>query len=412
MSRRQLALARQHTGPSDDEAFERYLRYDEMTAWWDDKLARYPHILRKTVLTRTEEDREVRLIKLIASPDRAQSRPVFWIDCGIHAREWISPPTCMYLVKRLLEAYETNEEPLRSQLMKIDVWIVPLVNPDGYAYSFRSNKARFWRKNRQKNPKMATCPGIDLNRNWPAFFFRSNNYGEWSDVKKACRDNYAGSRALLAKESMAMFRVLRKNRWKIKVALTLHSFGQVWLIPFGYSSSKASPGPPYPHFDSTLRFFKPAVEALERKRRSHRKCQAVGRGRAQRNTCKFELGNTVDVLGYAGGGGSDDTMATLGICHVATVELPPTGQERNHRRFQGFVLEPEEIVPTGAEFFEAARVIIEKMQDMSVRYCLPKDVALADLDPFTHQFDDGGGKQSDEDAGTPTRRRLLLEHWD
>ena len=30
-------------------------------------------------------------------------KPVFFINCGIHAREWVSPATCMYMIKQVCD---------------------------------------------------------------------------------------------------------------------------------------------------------------------------------------------------------------------------------------------------------------------------------------------------------------------
>ena len=32
------------------------------------------------------------------------NKPVFFIECGIHAREWISPATCMYMIDQVRHA--------------------------------------------------------------------------------------------------------------------------------------------------------------------------------------------------------------------------------------------------------------------------------------------------------------------
>ena len=59
-------------------------------------------------------------------------KPVLWIDCGIHAREWISPATCLYI----LDMLTSNTADARHILSKYDVHIMPVVNPDGYVYSW------------------------------------------------------------------------------------------------------------------------------------------------------------------------------------------------------------------------------------------------------------------------------------
>jgi murein tripeptide amidase MpaA len=51
-----------------------------------------------------------------------------WVDCGIHAREWISPPVCMKLIEDVIA------NPEKQNL--VDWYILPVTNPDGYAFTW------------------------------------------------------------------------------------------------------------------------------------------------------------------------------------------------------------------------------------------------------------------------------------
>lgn len=73
------------------------------------------------------------------------SKPVYWLDAGIHAREWIAPATALYLIHTLVTNYGTDEEVTRM-LDTYDFYILPVFNPDGYDYTWTRN--RLWRKNR------------------------------------------------------------------------------------------------------------------------------------------------------------------------------------------------------------------------------------------------------------------------
>ena len=42
------------------------------------------------------------------------NKPAMWIDGGIHAREWISPATVMWLLKELVENHEAHPDLLES----------------------------------------------------------------------------------------------------------------------------------------------------------------------------------------------------------------------------------------------------------------------------------------------------------
>lgn len=81
------------------------------------------------------------------------------IDCGIHAREWVSPAYCQWFIR------EVTTGQFASYKNDIKFLIQPLLNPDGYAYTWTGS--RMWRKNRVNN-QGSNCIGVDLNRwVWP-----------------------------------------------------------------------------------------------------------------------------------------------------------------------------------------------------------------------------------------------------
>ena len=79
-----------------------------------------------------------------------------WIDGGIHAREWISPATVLWTLKELVEGEDEDSELIKN----LDWYILPVHNPDGYAYSREWD--RLWRKTRlvdkHQNPQIYVCP--------------------------------------------------------------------------------------------------------------------------------------------------------------------------------------------------------------------------------------------------------------
>ena len=56
-------------------------------------------------------------------------KPAMWIDGGIHAREWISPATVTYLIRKLLEV--RYEDSFIDLVDKLDWYFLPILNPDG-----------------------------------------------------------------------------------------------------------------------------------------------------------------------------------------------------------------------------------------------------------------------------------------
>ena len=93
-------------------------------------------------------------IKLQAGP----GKPNVFIEAGIHAREWISPAVATFIFRELVE--DNAEHP--EYLDNINWYFLPSANPDGYAYTFDTD--RLWRKTR--SPQSGGCYGVDPNRNW------------------------------------------------------------------------------------------------------------------------------------------------------------------------------------------------------------------------------------------------------
>ncbi|PVH94062.1 Zn-dependent exopeptidase, partial [Periconia macrospinosa] len=91
------------------------------------------------------------------------SKPAVLIHGTVHAREWITTMTTEYFAWQLLTKYSSNST-IKAMVDKFDFYIIPIVNPDGFAYTQTND--RLWRKNRQ-TVSGSTCYGRDINRNWP-----------------------------------------------------------------------------------------------------------------------------------------------------------------------------------------------------------------------------------------------------
>ncbi|XP_011705362.1 PREDICTED: zinc carboxypeptidase A 1-like, partial [Wasmannia auropunctata] len=101
------------------------------------------------------EGREIKGIKII----NGEENPGIFIEGGMHGREWISPATVMYILHELLFS---NHSDVRYIADMHNWYIFPIFNPDGYAYSFTTD--RLWKKTRK--PSSPNCNGSDPDRNW------------------------------------------------------------------------------------------------------------------------------------------------------------------------------------------------------------------------------------------------------
>uniref|UniRef100_A0A5S6QDS6 Peptidase_M14 domain-containing protein n=1 Tax=Trichuris muris TaxID=70415 RepID=A0A5S6QDS6_TRIMR len=209
---------------SDFFSFQTYHTLDEIYGFLKRVHRQFPNITELVKIGTSYEGRDMLAIRV--GSDR--SNKIIWVDAGMHAREWIGPATAVFLINELTESY--GRKPVTTQLVnKFNFYILPVLNPDGYDYSWTTN--RLWRKSRSKCDCTfdACCFGVDLNRNFP-FAYEAN--------LNPCRSDYAGPRYLSEPETMAMDRFFTQNHGRVALYLTLHAYGQFLEMPYGMESSE------------------------------------------------------------------------------------------------------------------------------------------------------------------------------
>lgn len=168
----------------------------------------------------------VQLLRITTTPAVA-SKPGLLLICGTHAREWVNPLIAIEFAEQLLRNYAPGSaDPAIAAINRIvqetDIFIVPVMNPDGLNYSFHDNAS--WRKNRRPNPSMPACPGVDNNRNYSIFF------GEAGSSSSPCSDTYRGSTAFSEQENKNIRYILDRYP-NIVIGVDSHSQGQKIFRP-------------------------------------------------------------------------------------------------------------------------------------------------------------------------------------
>ncbi|XP_049786268.1 carboxypeptidase B-like [Schistocerca cancellata] len=315
---RNLTLVRSiPKSPEERISFTEYQRYDDIRQYLSQLASSYPSTVTVQTIGQTSEGRPLDIIQI--SSGGGGSRPVILIDAGIHAREWIAPAAALYVINQLVE--NAAESALTDS---VDWHIVPVLNPDGYEYTFTED--RMWRKTRSTTTS-PNCPGVDGNRN---FDFHWNEVGADS---YPCSDVYAGPQAFSEPETQALRDYILANADRIKLYLTFHSFGAYILYPWGYTSE-------LPDDWETLDALAQQANAAQ---------EAAGGP-------SYEIGSSTNVL-YAAAGGSDDwTKGVGGVALSYTIELPDGGS-------YGFDPPASDILKLVTPFFEAVRVYGQYIAD-------------------------------------------------
>lgn len=89
----------------------------------------YPHLAKASIIGETYEGRDI--VGITISSGGNNTRPVIYIEGGIHGREWLAPCSILYIVYQLVEKYESN----KALLDMVDWQLVPVSNPDGYEFA-------------------------------------------------------------------------------------------------------------------------------------------------------------------------------------------------------------------------------------------------------------------------------------
>uniref|UniRef100_A0A1I8HZ87 Peptidase_M14 domain-containing protein n=2 Tax=Macrostomum lignano TaxID=282301 RepID=A0A1I8HZ87_9PLAT len=260
---------------------------------------------------------EGRDLKLIKIGDDLPSKRIIWIDAGIHAREWIAPATALYFIDKIVQGYKSSDSTIKSMLDNFAFYIAPLLNPDGYVYTFTTN--RFWRKTR--SAQAGGCYGVDPNRNF------GYHWGGQGTSSNPCAETFRGSSAFSEPETRAVRDKLLAIRLRTISFITMHSYGQDWMVPYGYAYNVS--------VDNYAQMMRPVQAAAD-------KLKSLGRN--------YDIGNSA-VVTYPAAGASDDYAASIGVPYAHTIELPDTGQ-------YGFLLPQSEIPRVGLETLEALKVYL------------------------------------------------------
>lgn len=131
-------------------AFDRYLRYDDLTAWLHDTAAAHPHLMTVESYGRSHEGRDLWLATITDTASGAHhTKPAHWIDANIHSVEVTAGVAALHIIHRLVTGFG-NDATITRALQRRTFYIVPRVNPDGVEWAladspqFRRSSVRAW----------------------------------------------------------------------------------------------------------------------------------------------------------------------------------------------------------------------------------------------------------------------------
>ncbi|RVE43075.1 hypothetical protein evm_012273 [Chilo suppressalis] len=278
----------------------------------------YPNLV--TVVNGGEsfEGRPIKYLKISTTNFETSRKPIVFLQCLLHAREWVTLPACLYAIEKLV--IDVSEPDLVNN---IDWIIMPVANPDGYEFTHNNN--RFWRKNRATGFMAGNlCMGVDLNRNFDIFWGTASS-------GSVCSEVFHGRNAFSEPETQAIRRILHQYPDRIEMYNDIHSFGSIILFGFGNGE--------LPQNALALNFVGVTMaQAIDRVKWSWKP--------------DYRVGNIQHIL-YAASGGSSDYFQASGVPLAFTYELP--AYRNIQGQLNGFLVDPDFIEQAGFETWEGIK---------------------------------------------------------
>lgn len=145
---RVAAVSSASTAPT--YAFDRHLRYDEMTQWLHATAAAHPGLMTVERYGSSFEGRDLWVATITDTSTGAHhTKPAHWIDANIHAIEITGGVAALYIIHHLVSGYGSDPQ-VTEALRTRTFYIVPRVNPDGVEWvladqpRFRRSSVRPW----------------------------------------------------------------------------------------------------------------------------------------------------------------------------------------------------------------------------------------------------------------------------
>ncbi len=251
-----------------------YFTYQEYLNQLDKMVELYPKLISvKSSIGQSIEGKPIYHVKISDHPTTDDKDPEVLYTAVHHAREPGGLSQLLFYMWYLLENYE--KDPLvKSVVDHTQMYFVPCVNPDGYLFNQTTNPdgGGMWRKNRKKNP--TNNYGVDLNRNY-GYKWGFDDNGSSSTTNN---ETYRGTSPFSEPETQAIKKLCEEH--KFQLALNYHTYGNLLIYPWGYSSQEKT-------VDDTV-FYN------------------FGKLFTKENNYKY--GNSIATVSYDVNGGSDDWM--------------------------------------------------------------------------------------------------------
>ncbi|KXS11465.1 hypothetical protein M427DRAFT_72925 [Gonapodya prolifera JEL478] len=334
-------LTKRQTGVYDPATwFTAYHRFADILGFFNSMATQYPSLVSVNAsIGKSFQGRDLFQVRIGTRTNPAVKQ--VYIQGLIHAREWVAGSTVQYIAYKLVSAYSNPSDPDNAwavrTLNSTELFVVPVVNPDGYEYSWTTD--RLWRKNRRRAVTSSSAVGVDLNRNYP------KGWGADPDGASTTpsAEDYQGPSPLSEPESRVITSNFVNTLKSAILSIDYHSYSQLLLRPPGYN------------------YAIPSAQAAKLKAAGDAGAAAIAvkSGRTYTSQTALQLypatGTAVDYAWDESVNTQVTKDRTNGRVYSYTIELRPSSSDTA----TGFILPPSQIVATGEENWAGFKAILD-----------------------------------------------------
>jgi len=213
-----------------------YRTYQEMTDLLQSLAVNHTDIMSLSSIGTTYQGRTIWMVKLSDNVSVEESEPGVLFMGAHHGNEKPSYEVCLFFIEYMVENYDNESMgELKEVLDSTEIYLIPMVNPDGVEADTRKNCAPNYGPYGHK--KEITSYGVNLNRNyddyWFLYYLLPTAFGFAFNTMDSSF-NYHGPYPFSENETKAVRDFV--NAHDISISLSFHTYGEYIFYPWMHTT--------------------------------------------------------------------------------------------------------------------------------------------------------------------------------
>ncbi|VDM52020.1 unnamed protein product [Angiostrongylus costaricensis] len=219
-----------------DHIQKKYLSFDDQMLLLFQMAKSFPQLVDVWQVATSSEGRKIYAIKIGYTSN--SSKPILWIDAGIHAREWIAHSTALNIIWQVCDVIISFMiHHIRHFLAKwiLSLYLIRIL----MVMNIAAEEIAFGERPDRNYPLVDTAINVAVSMRIETIHFISEK--KESVIGHASREIYCGPRAMSEPEVMGVATAIMEKKNETKGYIALHSFGQDILYPWGHKAHEYPP---------------------------------------------------------------------------------------------------------------------------------------------------------------------------